>query len=164
MEKSKKNLKITSYVIIVLAIVNILFLGIGYANGQLKDEIEAKIESMKESGSTAEEIDRDHDLIYTLLFNGTLVGVGISTLLYVYLGIKGLRQSEEKGKGKGNIVWAKLLFVLGLMSVIMSVISLTNGQISASSFVSSLASLVIIYYYMKYAKEVVEPKEEAEEN
>ena len=162
MEESKKNLKITSYVIIVLAIFNIVLIGIGFASGQLKNDVEVKIQNMKESGSTAEEIDRDHDLIYNILFNGTIVGVGLSTLLYIYLGVKGLRQSEEKGKGKGNLVWAKLLFVLGIMSVIMSVISF--GEISISSFVSSLASLVIIYYYMKYAKEVVEPKEKAEEN
>ena len=113
---------------------------------------------MKEGESTAEEIDRDHDLIYNILFNGTIAGVGLSTLLYIYLGVKGLRQSEEKGKGKANLVWAKLLFVLGIMSII------SFGETSISSFISSITSLIIIYYYMKYVKGVVEPKEEAEAN
>ncbi len=162
MEESKKNLKIVSYIVIILAIFNLVLLGIGFANGQFKNDIEVKIQKMKESGSTAEEIDRDHDLIYNILFNGTIAGVGLSTLLYIYLGVKGLHQSEEKGKGKANLVWAKLLFVLGIMSVIMSVISF--GETSISSFISSITSLIIIYYYMKYVKGVVEPKEEAEAN
>ena len=160
MEESKKNLKVTSYVIIVLAIVNVILLGIGFATGQLKNEAEAKIqETMQESGASAAEIEESHDIILNATLYGTIGGIALGVLLDVYLGIKGLHQSEGKIKGKGNIVWAKIIFVLSIISIAMSIIPLTKGQVSVSSFISSLAGAIIIFYYLKYAKEVVEGEE-----
>ncbi len=157
MDQDKKNLKITSYIVIVLAIVNVIFLGIGFANGELKKGIEARVdETMIQSGASADEIEQSHDLVFNLSLNGTIIGVGIAVLLKLYLGIKGLHQAGGKIKGKGNIVWAKIIFVFTAISVFSSIISLNKGEIQLSSLISSLADLVIIFYYMKYANKVVE--------
>ena len=160
MEESKKNLKVASYVIIVLAIVNVIILGIGFANGQLKKDIEASVEqSMQESGASTTEVEESYDIIFNATLYGTIGATALGVLLDVYLGIKGLHQSEGKIKGKGNIVWAKIIFVLSVISLVMSIIPLTKGQVSVSSFISSLAGAIIIFYYLKYAKEVVEGEE-----
>ena len=156
MEEHKKNLKIISYVIIILAIFNIVLLGIGFANGQLKQEVEAKVqETMDESGASAEEIEQSHDLVFNLSLYAIIGATAINVLLDVYLGIKGLHQSEGKIKGKANIVWARVILIFTIMSVIMSITSIGKGKIP----IASITNIIIVYYYMSCAKKVVEEKE-----
>ena len=160
MEENKKNLKITSYIIIILAIFNILLLGIGFANGQLKQEVEDIVQdTMTESGASPEEVEQSHDLVFNLSFYAIIGGTAINVLLDVYLGIKGLRQSEGKGKGKANIVWARLIIVFTIISTIMSITSPSRGRIP----VAAITNILIVYYYMSCAKKVLEEKEEEKE-
>ncbi len=157
MEENKKNLKITSYVIIILAIFNIVLMGINFATGELRDNARKLTEeSIQAEGATeSEEVEGN---VVDMAVYGTIGATAIGVLFDVYLGIAGLRQAKGASKGKLNIILATIVFVLALIGLIPMIISLTKNQTSISSLVSSLLGLVIMFYYISYAKKVVNEK------
>ncbi len=160
MEENKKNLKITSYVIIVLAIINIIFMGISFVNGDLRENAEkATEETISQSEGTAGELSTMKDKLVDMAIYGTIGAAVVGVLFDVYLAVAGLRQANGTSKGKANIILATIIFVLALIGFVMMIISATKDQTSISSLVSSLASLIIMFYYIRYAKKVVEEKE-----
>ena len=163
MEEHKKNLKIISYVIIILAIFNIVLLGIGFANGQLKQEVEERVQdTMVQSGASAEEIEQAKDVLLNISFYGSISGVVIGVLFKIYLGVKGLSQADGKVKGKGNIVLATVVLVCSIISVCTSIMPLIRKEISTPSFVSSVCGLIVIAYYVVAASKVVKAVESGE--
>ena len=157
MEENKQNLRIASYVIIILAIVNVIFLGIGFANGSLREKVEKLTdESISQTEGATEELGQMKDKVADVALYGTIGVTAIGALVDLYFGIAGLRQANGTSKGKANIILATIIFVLALIGVAMSIIPLTKGQASVSSFFSNVAGLVIMFYYIRYAKKVVE--------
>lgn len=156
MDDSKHKLKVVSYVIIALAIFNAIMLGIGWKNGELREEVQAKLnQSMTENEVTEEEVEQMGDTLLDVTFYSTIGITVLGILFKIYLGVKGLHQANGKIKGKGNIVWAKIIFICSIISIALSIMPLIRGEISIPSFTSSLASLVIISYYMLSASKVV---------
>ena len=153
MEEHKKNLKITSYVIIILAIFNIVLMGIGFATGELRENAK---KLMEESISQTEEV---YEEVIDMTVNGTIVASTIGVLFDLYLGIAGLRQAKGTSKGKANIILAIIIFVIALIGLIPMIVSLAKNQTNISSLFSELAGLLIMFYYIRYAKKVVEQKE-----
>ncbi len=110
---------------------------------------------MTESGASAEEIEQSHDLVFNLSFYSIIGATAINVLLDIYLAIKGLHQAEGKIKGKGNIVWARVILVFTIMSIFMSITSFSKGKIP----IGAITNIIIIYYYMRTAKKVVEEEQ-----
>ena len=161
MEENKKNLKITSYVIIILAIVNLILFGIGFANGSLRENAEKLTEeSISQTEGATEELGQMKDKVVDMALYGTIGATAIGVLFDLYFGIAGLRQANGTSKGKANIILATIIFVLALIGLAMSIIPLTKGQESVSSFFSSVLGLIIMFYYIRYAKKVVEQTNE----
>ncbi len=157
MEEHKKNLKITSYIIIILAILNIVLMGIRFATGELRENAKKLTEeSISQTEGASEELDGMEEKVVDMAVYGTIGGVAIGVLFDVYLGIAGLHQAKGTSKGKANIILATIVFVIGLIGLIPMIISLTKDQTSISSIFSSLAGLIIMFYYIRYAKKVVE--------
>ena len=112
MDDSKHKLKVVSYVIIALAIFNAIMLGIGWKDGELREEVQAKLnQSMTENEVTEEEIDQFGDTLLDVTFYSTIGVTVLGILFKIYLGVKGLHQADGKINGKGNIVWAKIIFI-----------------------------------------------------
>ena len=159
MEESKKNLKVTSYVIIVLAIVNVILLGIGFATGELRENAKKLTEeSISQTEGASAELGGMEERVVDMAVYGTIGATAIGVLFDVYLGIAGLRQANGTSKGKANIILATIVLVIALIGLIPMIISLTKDQTSISSLFSSLAGLIIMFYYIRYAKKVVEEK------
>ena len=157
MEEHKKNLKITSYVIIILAIFNIVLMGINFATGELRENAKKLTEeSISQTEGASEELGGNEDKVVDMAVYGVIGITAIGVLFDLYLGIAGLRQANGTSKGKANIILATIVFVLALIGLVLMIISLTKDQTSISSLISSLASLIIMFYYIRYAKKVVE--------
>ena len=152
MEEHKKNLKITSYVIIILAIFNIVLMGISFATGELRENAK---KLTQESISQTKELGGMENKVVDMAVYGTIGVAAIGVLFDVYLGIAGLRQANGTSKGKANIILATIVFVLALIGWIPMIISLTKEQTSISSIFSSVLGLIIMFYYIRYARKVV---------
>lgn len=156
MEENKKNLKVTSYVIIILAIFNIVLMGIGYATGDLRENAKKLTEeSISQTEVASEELGGNEEKVVNMAVYGTIGAAAIGVLFDVYLGIAGLRQANGTSKGKANIILATIVFVLALIGLIPMIISLTKDQTSISSIFSSVLGLIIMFYYIRYARKVV---------
>ena len=156
MDNNKQNLKITSYIIIILAIINIVLMGIDFANGHLRENA-AKLteESISQTEGAAEELGGMEEKVVDIAVYGALGVTAIGVLFDLYLGIAGLRQANGTSKGKANIILATIVFVLALIGLIPMIISLTKDQTSISSIFSSVLGLIIMFYYIRYARKVV---------
>ena len=156
MDNNKQNLKITSYIIIILAIINIVLMGIDFANGHLRENA-AKLteESISQTEIASEELSEIKEKVANMAVYGTLGATAIGVIFDLYLGIAGLRQAKGTSKGKANIILATIVFVMALIGLIPMIFSLTKDQTSISSLFSSLAGLIIMFYYIKYAKKVI---------
>ena len=159
MEENKKNLKITSYIIIILAIINIIFIGIDFATGELRQNAEKLTEQSISQTEEIAELGEMEGKVVDIAVYGTIGVAAIGVLFDVYLGIAGLRQAKGTSKGKANIILATIIFVLALIGLIPMIISLTKDQASISSLISSVLGLIIMFYYIRYAKKVVDEKE-----
>ena len=158
MEENKKNLKITSYVIIILAIVNVVLVGIDFANGTLKANVDQQIEeSINQTEGATQEM---KDTVTNMALYGTIGATAFGVLFDLYFGIAGLRQANGTSKGKANIILATIVFVLALIGLVTMIGPMTKGQTAVSSFVSSLLGLVIMLFYIIYAKRVVKDAQE----
>ena len=159
MEEHKKNLKITSYVIIILAIFNIVLMGISFATGELRENAKKLTEeSISQTEGASEELGGVEDKVVDMAVYGTIGVAAVGVLFDVYLGIAGLRQANGTSKGKANIILATIVFGLALIGLIPMIISMTKQQTSISSIFSSVLGLIIMFYYIRYAKKVVEEK------
>ena len=156
MEEHKKNLKITSYVIIILAIFNIVLMGISFATGELRENAKKLTEeSISQTEGASEELGGVEDKVVDMAVYGTIGVAAVGVLFDVYLGIAGLRQANGTSKGKANIILATIIFVLALIGLIPMIISMTKQQTSISSIFSSVLGLIIMFYYIRYARKVV---------
>ena len=156
MDDNKQNLKITSYIIIILAIINIVLMGIGFANGQLRENAEKLTEeTINQTEGASNELGEMKETVVNMAVYGTIGATAIGVIFDLYLGIAGLRQAKGTSKGKANIILATIVFVIALIGLIPMIISLTKDQTAISSLFSSLAGLVIMFYYIKYAKKVI---------
>ncbi len=157
MEEHKKNLKITSYIIIILAIINIVLIGIEFATGELRENAKKLTEeSISQTEGASEELGGMEEKVVDIAVYGTIGGTVIGVLFDVYLGIAGLRQAKGTSKGKANIILATIVFALAIIGLIPMIISLTKDQTNISSLFSSVLGLIIMFYYIRYARKVVE--------
>ncbi len=157
MEEHKKNLKITSYVIIILAIFNMVLMGINFATGELRENAKKLTEEyVSQTEGASEELGGMEDKVVDMAVYGAIGVTAIGVLFDVYLGIAGLRQANGTSKGKANIILATIVFVVALIGLIPMIGSLAKNPTNISSLFSSLLGLIIMFYYIRYAKKVVE--------
>ena len=157
MEENKKNLKVTSYVIIILAIFNLVLMGIGFATGEIRQNAEnLATESISQIEGSSEDLDAMKGTVVDFTVYGTIGAATIGVLFDLYLGIAGLRQAKGTSKGRLNIILATIVFILACIGLVTMIVPLIKNQTSISSIFSSLASLLILFYYIRYAKKVVD--------
>ena len=84
----------------------------------------------------------------------------ISALLLlpsIYVGVKGLKMAKKPDGSKGHIVWATIIFVIAVLSLIDPVLGFMSNEgtiETISAFFGVLLEIVIYYDYIKYAKAV----------
>ena len=79
------------------------------------------------------------------------------TLPGIYVGFKGLKIAKNPDNSKGHIVWAKILFVLAVLSLAAPVLGFINKADSVETLgglFSILLEIVIYFDYIKHATAV----------
>lgn len=139
MEKAKKNLKIWSVLYIALAIFDAVSIVGVCLSGNLNSS------DVPENMRTA---------VITVLL-GLMALIALSKL---FLGIQGYRQANGKTKGTGHITFAKVVFVLSIITFVASISNVINefNFEKISNLSLDLVGLVVVYDYIKQAKYIKE--------
>ena len=94
-------------------------------------------------------------LLITKIF---LLCVSVLLLLpSVYVGIKGLKMANKPDNSKGHIIWATIILVISILSLVNPVIGFVKKEDITESFgaLFSLMLEILIYFeYIKLAKAV----------
>lgn len=142
MEQSKKNLRVSSIVVLVFAGLTLLQIVSELLLGELNE-------------ATIPEGAPDNILLITKII---LLAVTVALLLpQIYIGCKGLRVAKNPDSSKAHIVWAVILLVfsvLGLISPVVNMIEQGGIYENTATLLSVLLEVVIYFEYIKYAKEV----------
>ena len=139
MEQIRKNLKLSSIVVLVLAGFSMLQVVCELFLGELGNAITTEGAS-------------DNTLLITRIF--LLSFALLLTSPGIYIGIKGLRIAKEPNPSKGHIVWGIILLVITLLSLISPVVDIINNGFkydSISGLLSIAVEAAVFFEYVKYA-------------
>ena len=139
MEQTRKNLKTTSILVLLFAvldlvrvIVSLIFDGFGSAEGATDGAV--------------------------LVANIRVLSVtGICLIPQVYIGLKGIKVANAPDSSKAHIIWAMILFVITVLSLISPIIGLIKKDAGSDNVGTLLALLlegVIYFEYVKYARDI----------
>ena len=142
MEKARKNLKITSIVLLIMAGSTMLNILGEIFFGELN-------RSAVPEGAPA-----------NILLIAKIILLVISTLLLwpqVYVAVKGIKIAKNPVATKRHIFWATVLLVLSVLGLISPVLELLRSEgvyQNVGSILSMLIEVCLYYEYRKYAKEI----------
>lgn len=142
MEKTRKNLKITSIVLLIFAGSSLLNI--------LGEIFFGEINNAAIPEGAPENI---------LLITKIILLVFSTLLLWpqIYISIKGLKIAKSPDASKRHIFWATVLLVLSIIGLISPVRELLDGASvyqNTGSILSILIEVCLYYEYRKYAKEI----------
>jgi uncharacterized membrane protein YhaH (DUF805 family) len=143
MEQTRKNFKTASIVVLIFAGLSLLSVIVGLIFGDFNSV----------------EVPADAPENILLMTKTLLLVVSLIFLLpQVYIGVKGLKIAKTPDKSKGHIVWAVILLVFSVLSLITPVVNMvTQGDImdNVGTLLGALLEVIVYYEYIKYAREVL---------
>lgn len=143
MEQERKQLKTSSWIVLLFA---------GLTLVQIIAEL--LFGEMNSMGAP------DNILLITKM---VLLGFSVLFLLpKAYVGFKGLRIAKKPNASKGHIIWAGIIFVLSVLSLLDPAIAILKREGvagNASAFFSILVEVVIYYDYIKHARAIAKLSE-----
>jgi uncharacterized membrane protein len=143
MEKNKKNLKVLSILILALAVYSLIRIVLSVFS------IDLNPEDLTDGASA------------TLLLIGQIFVCVVSFILLIpqiFVGIKGIKVSNNPDSSKAHIVWAVILTVLSVIGILSPASELIKGVAVLDNLlaVADMALDAIIYIeYINYAKKLV---------
>lgn len=144
MEQTRKNLKTSSVIVLVLAGLSLLNILFGLFFGELSGEL---------NNAEIPEGAPGNIVLITQIF--VLVVSLLLLLPQVYIGIKGLRIAKNPNASKGHIVWGIILIVFTAIGLLSPLLALVQGNGEAFANVSDLLSIAVdvfvLFEYVKYA-------------
>ena len=90
---------------------------------------------------------------YLILIIGA---IAIISILYIFLGIRGIKQADGKAKKYGHITLATVLLVIDLISCVFGLMNMQNGQVNEIESVRSILMTVLLFLYVSDAKALKE--------
>lgn len=143
MEKNKKNLKVLSILILALAVYSLIRIVLSVFS------IDLNPEDLTDGASA------------TLLLIGQIFVCVVSVILLIpqiFVGIKGIKVSNNPDSSKAHIVWAVILTVLSVIGILSPASELIKG-VAVLDNLLAVADMVldaIIYIeYINHAKKLV---------
>jgi uncharacterized membrane protein len=143
MEKNKKNLKILSILLLALAVYSLIRIVLSVFS------IDLNPEDLTDGASA------------THLLIGQIFVCVVSVILLIpqiFVGIKGIKVSNNPDSSKAHIVWAVILTVLSVIGILSPASELIKGVAVLDNLlaVADMALDAIIYIeYINYAKKLV---------
>ena len=136
MEQTRKNLKISSIVVLIFAGISLLQIVFALSFGN--------INAMIPEGASEGIILFTKILFYSVSF--------LLLLPNVYIGIKGLRIAKKPNSSKGHIVWGIILLVLTFLSLISPVAGFINNGFKYDYILEFLRIAVEVTAFFEYTK------------
>ena len=142
MERNKKNLKILSILILALAVYSLIRIVLSVFSIDLNPE------------------DLTDGTSATHLLIGQIFVCVVSVILLIpqiFVGIKGIKVSNNPDSSKAHIVWAVILAIFSIIGLISPVSNLIqNGDIVGNLFEAAdmVIDTIIFIAYIKYAKQL----------
>lgn len=143
MERNKKNLKVLSILILALAVYSLIRIVLSVFS------IDLNPEDLTDGASA------------THLLIGQIFVCVVSVILLIpqiFVGIKGIKVSNNPDSSKAHIVWAVILTVLSVIGILSPASELIKGVAVLDNLlaVADMALDAIIYIeYINYAKKLV---------
>lgn len=142
MEKSRKNLKIYSVIILLFAGLTLLSLVAELWLGELNN-------------AEIPEGAPENILSITRVF--VLVVSFVLLLPRLYVGFKGLKMAKNPDSSNGHIVWGMILLVISVIGLISPITALAESKNifdGVMELLGVIVDVVVFYGYVKYAKAV----------
>ena len=141
MEKNKKELKILSWVILVLALFAVV-------NNIVELCISGLPTATPPEGLTVE--------VVKVI---SIIGCVIGFLVYIpqiFVGVQGIRVAGGAKAGKAHIVWAIILAVFAGISVVAGLCSFASGFTASklASVCMAIVDIMVYVYYIIYARKI----------
>lgn len=141
MEKHKKALKIVGYAMILIAVLNAVVLGIDFFSGKFSEA-----ELSKSIGS------QWNSELYIPMLIFTIGVAVIFMLLNIFLGVRGIKQANNKVTKYGHITLATVFFVFDVISCIYEIFALKNNSAYNFAFSQNTVSAILLFLYISSAK------------
>lgn len=142
MEQARRNLKITSIIILILTGLSLVNLVCQIFFGAFKNT------------EVPEGIPENIILIVQIV-------LAVITFLFLlpqlYIGLKGLKIAKNPNDSKGHIVWGFILLamsIIGLLSPLMSIVNGVDMWDNVSTFLSILVEVLVFFDYVRYARAI----------
>ena len=147
MERSRKNLKNSSIIVLALAGLSLLYIIFELFFGELSVELK---------NATVPEGAPVNVVLIAQIF---IVVISFLMLLpQVYIGIKGIKIAKKPNSSIGHIVWGIILVVFTAASLIYPLVSFLKGNGDAfgnvAEFLSIAVDVTVLVGYVKFAMEV----------
>lgn len=142
MEQTRKNLKTSSWVVLIFAALSLLQI--------IGELLWGELNSARIPAGAPE-----NTLQITKIF--ILVIAVLLLLPKVYVGVKGLRVAKKPNASKGHIIWAGIILVFAVLDLIDPVAAaIKSGSVREhiSAMLSILLEVAIYGEYIKYARDV----------
>ena len=139
MEQSRKHLKITSIIVLVLAAFSFMNIVAELIYGAINN-------------ATIPEGSPDNILQITKIF--LLVVTLIMLAPHIYVGVKGIKVANKPNSSKAHIVWAILIFVFSLSCLVSPIVAIIGQQDvweNVSTILSVLVEIAVFFDYIKCA-------------
>ena len=140
MNNSRKHLKINSIIILIFAACTLLNIIAELFFGDL-------------STVTIPDGAPNNIVLITQIF--MLVFSAILLLPQIYIGFKGIKVAKKPDSSKAHIVWAIILFVCAVITLLSSAIAMiTTGDVKGSiaAILSVFVEVAVYFDYIKHAK------------
>lgn len=142
MEQNRKQLRISSLIVLLFAAVTLVQI--------ISEVLFGDLESAVIPEGAPENI-----LLITQI---VLLVISLVLLLpQIYVGLKGLKVAKTPNSSKGHIVWAIILLAISILNMITPVVDIVKGGNAfdnLSSFFSYLLEATIFFEYIRYARAV----------
>lgn len=141
MEKTTKNLKTSSLIVLLFAGLSLLQIISELMFGEL-------------NSTPLPEGAPENTLMITKIV--ILVVTLVFLIPKLYVGLKGLRVAKNPNTSKGHIIWAMIIFGFAVLDLIEPAMGLISGNASGnfSALASITLELVVYFEYIKHARAV----------
>ena len=145
--ESRRNLKVSSIIVLALAALSLINTLFELFFGELNKEL---------NGAVLPEGSPDNIVLIAEIF--ILVISVLMLLPHLYIGLKGLKMAKEPDSSSAHIVWGIILIVFTAFSLLTPMLSFLQGNgeafADASEFLSIAVDVFVLVEYVKYAKDV----------
>ncbi len=138
MESTKKNLKIMSILVLILALFSLVRVAVEIFTADY-----SSVDATKEMIMVAQIV--------------TAVLSIIILIPQIYVGVKGFKVAKNPDSSRGHIVWATILLVLSLIAIIITVVQGIQDKNFKDKFASlgdAFVDIAILSSYISFAKQL----------